>query len=169
MSHTHGVTYDRDQGVLMCMNSAGVQQREPSVLHEIVHAVSGVQGASHSSSSLASVPGRDKGEKPFVKSICLMPHSGPCSCGERDWALEHHRVAGVPPLAETRGRLKAGVHSSTSTRGVAAILCWCRGWRSLVCRRGGGSSLLPWGSVAAWLGGGGVEVPPSLPCLFRGP
>ena len=51
----------------MCMNSAtgvhGVQQRDPSVLHEIVDAVSSVEGASHSSSSLAFVPRRDKGEK----------------------------------------------------------------------------------------------------------
>ena len=83
------------------MSSAtGVQQQhEPSVLHVILDAVSGVEGASHSSSSLAFVPHCDGGEKTSVKSICLMPHSGPCSCGERHWALERHRVVGVPPLA----------------------------------------------------------------------
>ena len=81
------------------MSSAtGVQQCEPSVLHVIVDAVSGVEGASHSSSSLASVPRCDAGEKPFVKSICLTPHSGPCSCGERDWALERPNT---PPTVQT--------------------------------------------------------------------
>ena len=109
----------------MCMYSAtGVQQCEPSVLHEIVDVVSRVEGAGHSSSSLASVPRRDEGEKLSAKSICLIPHSGPCSRGERDWALEHHRMAGELPLAETHGRLEAGVQSTTSTRGVAPALCW---------------------------------------------
>ena len=90
-----GFRFDRDQGVLMCMSSAtGVQQRKPSVLHVIVDAVSGVEGASHSSSSLASVPRCDVGEKPSVKSICLTPRSGPCSCGERDWAQTGHGGGG---------------------------------------------------------------------------
>ena len=44
-------------------------------------------------------PYDEAGEKPLLKSICLTPHSGPCPCGERDCALERHRVVGVPPLA----------------------------------------------------------------------
>ena len=80
-------------------SATGVQQREPSVLQVIVDSVSGMEGASHSSSSLTSAPRDDAGEKHSLNSICPIPHSGPCSCGERDCALERHRVVGVPPLA----------------------------------------------------------------------
>ena len=87
----------------MCMSSAtGVQQREPSVMQVIVDAVSGVEGANHSSSSLASVPRCDAGKKPAVKSICLTPHGGPCTCEERDGALERHQVVGAPTDKDTR-------------------------------------------------------------------
>ena len=64
--------------------ATGVRQCEPSILQVIVDSVSGMQGASHSSSSLTSVLRDEAGEKPSLKSICLIPHSGPCSCGERD-------------------------------------------------------------------------------------
>ena len=37
-------------------SATGVQQREPSVLQVIVDSVSGMEGASHSSSLLTSVP-----------------------------------------------------------------------------------------------------------------
>ena len=107
----------------------GVKQREPSVLQVIVDSLSRMEGAGHSSSSLTSVPCDEAGEKHSLNSICLIPHSGPCSCGERDCALERHRVVGVPPLADQRGHLDAGVQSSTSMRGVACVLLWCWGWR----------------------------------------
>ena len=134
---------------------SGVQQREPSVLQVIVDSVSGMEGASHSSSSPTSVPRDEAGEKPSLNSICLMPHSGPCSCRESVCALERHRVVGVPPLADQRGRLDAGVQSSTSMRGVACVLFWCSGVEVAGLLGGGGVVPAPLGRCCCLSGGGG--------------
>ena len=150
-------------------SATGVQQREPFVLHMIVDSVFGREGASHSSSSLTSVPRDDAGEKHSLNSICLIPHSGPCSCGERDCALERHRVVGVPPLADQRGLLDAGVQSSTSMRGVACVLFWRWGWRLLTSLGGVGVVPAPLGRCRCLSVGGRGVAAFYLPCLFRGP
>ena len=143
-------------------SATGVQQLEPSVLQVIVDSVSGMEGAGHSSSSLTSVPRDEAGEKPSLISICLIPHKGPCSCGERDCALERHRVVGVPPMADQRSRLDAGVQSSTSMRGVACVLSWCLGLEVLACWGGGVPAPLGCCSCLS-VGGGGDFSPLSLP------